>query len=202
MENRNFALKAEILDEKKIAGSPVTSDRLPEISESVKNLIHEGGENFFNYVDSLGLIGDPTMIVLSANHHYYFDNEDLKHTKTIINLKQLNQIKNLDLLFKSIFKIIPSGSNFIGCFLDNKTQYEFETKNKLKHYKTKNNIDPYENGIESRIPFLSTVYNILDFRTNRYLTRSNVSSLLMKQGFKVLDMTKLNGLTYFQASKI
>jgi hypothetical protein len=41
----------------------------------------------------------------------------------------------------------------------------------------------------------------MDSKTDRYLTRRNVLILLEKQGFIVLDMTELNGLTYFHAQK-
>jgi hypothetical protein len=125
----------------------------------------------------------------------------MKDINTIINLKQLNRVKNIDLFFHSIFKIIPSKSNFIGCFLDNKTKYGFAINNMLSQYKAKNKIDPFENGITSRIPFLNTVYNLMDSKTNRYLTGSNVSLILKKHGFQVLDMTELNGLSYFHAKK-
>ncbi len=170
-------------------------------NKAINNLITEGGDSFYNYVDWLGLINDPDLIVLSSVHHYYFDNNDLKNINTIINLKQLNLIKNIDVFFHSIFKIIPPKSNLIGCFLDNKTQYHFAINNILSQYHTKNNIDPFENGITSRIPFLNMVYNLMDSKTNRYLTRRNVTLLLKEQNFKVLDMTELNGLTYFHSQK-
>jgi len=169
--------------------------------EAIKNLIDEGGESFYNYVDWIGFIQDPNLIVLSSVHHYYFDNNDMKDINTVIILKQLNRIKNIDVFFHSIFKIIPSKSNFIGCFLDNKTQYGFSINNISSQYKAKNKIDPLKNGITSRIPFLNTVYNLMDSKTNRYLTGSNVSLNLKKHGFQVLDMTELNGLSYFHAQK-
>jgi hypothetical protein len=170
-------------------------------TEAVDKLIEEGGNSFYYYVDLIGLIEDPDLVVLSSFHHYYFDNDDLKKTKTIINLKQLNLIRDIDLFFHSIFKIAPPKSNFVGCFLDNETQYEFAANNILSQYQVQNNIDPFENGIKSRSPFLNSVYNLLDSKTDRYLTKSNVSSLLKKKGFILMDMTKLNGLTYFHSQK-
>jgi hypothetical protein len=169
--------------------------------KAIDNLISEGGDSFYNYVNWIGLIKDPDLIVLSSVHHYYFDNNDMKNINTIVNLKQLNRIKNIDLFFHSIYKIIPSKSNFIGCFLDNKTQDGFTIKNILSQYQTKNKVDPFENGITSRIPFLNSVYNLLDSKTDKYLTSTNVSLLLEKEGFNVMDMTELNGLTYFHAQK-
>jgi len=195
---------AEIIANKRIKrnlsilGSTV---EISDSSEAITNLIVEGGDSFYNYVEWIGLLKDPDLVVLSSFHHYFFENEDLKNTRTIINLKQLNLIKEIDLFFHSIFKIAPNKSNFIGCFLDSKIQYEFAINNMLSQYQATNNIDPFENGIRSRNGFLNTVYNLLDSKTDRYLTESNVSSLLRRQGFKVMDMTKLNGLTYFHSQK-
>lgn len=192
MANRRIKRNLSILD------SPV---EMSDSNEALNNLIAEGGESFYNYVEWIGLIKDPDLVVLSSYHHYFFENADLKNTKTIINLKQLNLIKEIEPFFHTIFKIAPPKSNFISCFLDSKIQYDYAVHNMLSQYHATNNIDPFENGIKSRNGFLNTVYNLLDSKTDRYLTESNVSSLLRRQGFKVMDMTKLNGLTYFHSQK-
>jgi hypothetical protein len=43
---------------------------------------------------------------------------------------------------------------------------------------------------------------MIDSRTDKYLSGKNVTSSLEDLGFKVLDMTELNGLTYFCAQKV
>lgn len=174
---------------------------LSRTEQAIENLIAEGGESFLNYIAWIGLIKDPDLIVLSSVHHYYFDKDDLKNINTVINLKQLNLIKYIDVFFHSIFKILPPQSNFIGCFLDNKTQYEYTVNNTSPQYHTKNKVDPFENGITSRIPFLNSVYKLMDSKTDKHLTHRDVSFHLEKQGFKVKDMTDLNGLTYFHSQK-
>ena len=58
-----------------------------------------------------------------------------------------------------------------------------------------------ENGIVSNIPFINMMYNIMGSRTNRNMTKKTVTLLLREAGFKVLDMTELNGLTYFCTQK-
>lgn len=203
--NDNFLIRdAETIAGKRIKrnlslfGSRVETSNT---SEAISDIIAEGGDSFYNYVEWIGLLRDPDLVVLSSYHHYFFENEDLKNTKTIINLKQLNLIKEIDLFFHSIFKIAPPKSNFVGCFLDSEIQYEYAINNMLSQYHTTNNIDPFENGIKSRNGFLNSVYNLLDSKTDRYLTESNVASLLKRQGFKIMDMTKLNGLTYFHSQK-
>jgi len=205
MSYNSITREAETIANRRIKRNQSILSNPAEISsnrvEAINNLIVEGGDSFYNYVDWIGLLKDPDLVVLSSVHHYFFENEDLKNTKTIINLKQLNLIKEIDLFFHSIFNIASPKSNFIGCFHDNETQYEDSINNILSQYNAINNIDPFENGIKSKNGFLNMVYNFLDSKTDRYLTKSKVSSLLNRQGFQVIDMTKLNGLTYFHSQK-
>ncbi len=41
----------------------------------------------------------------------------------------------------------------------------------------------------------------MDSRTNTFMSKSSISFLLEDYGFKVLDMTEQDELTYFQAQK-
>jgi hypothetical protein len=118
-----------------------------------------------------------------------------------VNLKLLNHITQLNEFLNSIFCILPSGSYLIGCFSDNKNQYRLLSDS----YKSQNNIagqfDLVENGISSRIPFLNMIYSIMDIRTYRYMTKRTVTLHLEEAEMRVLDMTEINGLTFFCAQK-
>jgi hypothetical protein len=125
----------------------------------------------------------------------------MKNVETIINLKEFNQIKQIKSFLNSIFYILPEKSNFIGCFVDNEKNSVFSSRDNLSKNNTKNSKNAIENGIVSRIPFLNMVYNIMDSKTNRYLSKISVSLLLEDHGFKIMNMTDINGLTYFLAQK-
>ena len=58
-----------------------------------ETLSAEKCEMFFHYIDWSGLAKDPNLMVLSLLHHYYYDYEDLKGLKAIINPKLLNNIR-------------------------------------------------------------------------------------------------------------
>ena len=165
-------------------------------------LAAEGCENFISYIEWLGLAKDPSLVVLSSIYHYYYDAEEMKNVKTIINLKELNQIKQINSFLHSIFRILPQKSDFIGCFVDNKKINGFALKNNSSSYHNTKSFDDIENGIVSRIPFLNMLYSLMDSKTNRYMSGRTVTLLLEDHGFKVLDMTELNGLTYFCAQKV
>jgi len=164
-------------------------------------LTAENCENFTNYVELLGLTSDPNLVVLSSLHHYYYDAEEMTNVKTVINLKELNQIKQIKDFLHSIFHILPPDCNFVGCFVDNKKQNGFVLSNGPSDFHYKRNSDAIENGIASSSPFLNMIYSMIDSKTNKYMSERSVSLLLEDNGFKVLNMTELNGLTYFLAQK-
>jgi len=159
------------------------------------NLVEEGCEHFFPYLDCVGLAKASDIVFLSSSHHFFYEEDELKDVKTVVNLKPLNNIKNIKNLLHSIFCLLPQKSNFVGCFVNNKKQ------NLFSENRSQINFDSYENTIESRIPILNKMLNFIDQKTNRYLSPRMVSIIFEESGFKVLDMTEINGLTYFYASK-
>jgi hypothetical protein len=167
----------------------------------IETLTSEGGENFVSYIRSIGLDRDPNPVVLSSLHHYFYDADEMKHVKTVINLKELNQMKEIKSFLHSIFHILPQKSNFIGCFIDNDKINGYVLRKKLTSSSEKKSFDDIENGIVSRIPFLNMLYSIMDSKTNRYMSQRSVSLLLNDHGFKVLDMKEQNGITFFHAQK-
>jgi hypothetical protein len=198
MRNRIDITEPDIINNQKIS----TYNNQNAISLADKNinleiLAAEGCENFVNYIEWLGLARDPNLLVLSSMHHYYYDAADLKDIKTVVNILPLNQIKQIKSFFHSIYHLIPQKCNFIGCFMDNKKHNRFVFKKTL----TDKQSEAFENDILSRIPFLNMIYSIIDSRSNKYFSRRNVVLLLEDYGFKVKDITELNGLTYFCAQK-
>ena len=181
---------------------PVSSTELVVASEAVDKLISEGGEGFYNYVNRIGLANDSNLIVLSSQHKYYYDSEEIDKARTVINLKELNLIKQISSLLHSHLRFLPLRCNFVGCFVNNeKTDRYALRKSSCYNEKIKNN-DKVELGIISRFPFINMLYSIMDSRTNKYMSEGLVTSMLSVHGFKVIDMTELNGLTYFHSQKV
>jgi hypothetical protein len=150
------------------------------LSSTIVSLIAEGGENLFHYLKSFNLLRDSDLIVLPSNQHYYYDENDLQGVRTIVNLKRLNLIKDLDAFLSTLRRILPSNVNFIGCFSDCKSLTGFEFFFRLS------------------VRFNS----LLDPRADRDIKKKNVTALLEKHGFKVIDMTETGGLTYFYSQNI
>ena len=153
-------------------------------SPAIINKIAEAGENFFRYLKSLGLSKEPDLMILSSKHHYNYDENDLKSVRTIISFKKLNLIKYLDAFLYALVRILPQNVNFIGCFSDSNT---------LKG-----------NGFLFCQPsrLFNRFINFLDSSTNHSMDKNIVSEVLERNGFKVVDMTEMHGLTYFYSQKI
>lgn len=176
--------------------------KINENTTVYEKLAAEGAENLYNYVEWLGLASDPDLIILPSTHHYFYDTEDLKEVRTIINLRNLNNIKQIKDFFHTIYRLVPYKSYFIGSFIDRNYQNGFLSLSSATSENGTEYYEQIENGITSRIPFVNMMYNLMDSRTNRYMTKRTVSLMLGDAGLKVLDMTELNGLTYFCTQKV
>ena len=114
----------------------VTSDRnnitgnINRINPAVENLINKVGADLYQYLKSNSFPEESGFLVISPNQHYYYDEEDLKNIRSLLNLNKLNNIKHLDRFMHNLFRVLPAGANFIGCFHDSKklngnTKYPF-----------------------------------------------------------------------------
>ena len=170
-------------------------------NKAIDILMEEGGESFYNYIVWLGLSQEPDLVVLSSKHHYYYDPEEMNNTKTVINVKELNQIKQIKPFLHSCLNFLPEKSNFIGCFIDNEKINGYELRNLSNSYSKNSNENDLENGIISKFPFINMLYSIIDSKTNRYMSKKSITLLLKEFDFKIMDMTECRGFTFFHAQK-
>ena len=165
-----------------------------ELNSAVRN-------DLISYLDGMGLAKEPPILVIPATRHYFYSAEDLVGVKTVVNLKQLNYVREIRDFLKKIAELIPGESSFVGCFVDNKSQNGFADKYSNLPRGMSEKAEAYENGIESRIPFINRMYSFIDLKTNRYLTRKTVTNLLEESSLQLLGMVEMNGLTYFHSRK-
>lgn len=170
-------------------------------SKLFSELSVESRGDLFSYLDQLGVSDVSALLVIPSAHHYFYNAEDLIGVKTILNLKQLNHVRDIKGFLQNIFFLLPESSRFVGSFVDNRVQNGFSDQfhNRVKSLSART--DAYENGIDSRIPFINRMYSLIDARTNSYLTRKSVTNLIQDSGLRLLSMTDLNGLTYFCSQK-
>jgi hypothetical protein len=172
----------------------------PAISTVFKELAEEGHEDFYNYLDWLGLAKSHNLLILTSSRHYYFEVEDLKNIKTVVNLNKLNNIKNVNEFLGAIYSVLPHKCYFVGSFIDNKNQNGFLS---VKKYADRNE----EPGSASKTEtgpwnsFLNILYGLIDSKTTKSLSKKTVQFILEDTGLKLVDITEFNGHTYFCTQK-
>jgi hypothetical protein len=184
MERKNVIYKDEIVNYQ-----PVKTDEVGKVvsmdenlnNPVFENLLAEGGENFYHYINWLGLGKDPNLMILSSIHHYYYDFNDLKGIKTLINLKKLNEINHIDTFLGNVFRVLPSKANFVGCFKDNKIRGGIGA--------------PFYQSFK----LLNGMINMINSKTDKFMTRKDVIRLLETHDFRIVDMTEISNITFFCA---
>ncbi len=149
-------------------------------NQTAGKMITEGDETFFNYISMLNLDKDPNLLVLPSTNHYYYNIEELKGITTLINLKKLNLIRHLSSFLHDLCNILSPETRFVGCFADRKTMRS--------------------NGILSRA--YKKLIDFLDDKTDKEIDKRDVSRLFESLGFKIIDVTEIDGLTYFTSRKL
>jgi len=86
-------------------------------------------QGLIDYLDRMGLVKESGMLVIPSSRHYFYDAEDMKGIRTVINLRQLNYIREIRDFLKQITGLLPAKSNFIGCFIDNRAHSAGSDKN-------------------------------------------------------------------------
>ena len=142
----------------------------------VDHHIPEVDENFQTYLNYHGLANEDKLLVLSSTSHYYYDYDELKEITTLINLKKLNLVKHLDDFLNTLRDGLSPKTNFIGCFTDRKAQ----------------------KGVSMTSRYYKRFLNFIDSRIDVEIDRKAFSRQLESHGFKIIDMTEINGLTYFR----
>jgi hypothetical protein len=150
---------------------------------AIVNMIAEDGGSFFTYLKDLGLSRENNLVVLSSRHHYFYDENEMKNVRTLINLRKLNLIKYLDEFLFTLVQVLPPDTKFLGCFSDSKTSGN-------------------DASLLHPIKLLKQKVNRLEFPGEKTMNKNKVSEILESYGFKITNMTEINGLTYFCSQNV
>ncbi len=135
---------------------------------------------FYYYLKMLDLLNESNLLVLSPVHHYYYDINELKTVRTLVHTKELNNIGNLKRFINNTVHVLSSNSKFIGCFIDNHVHKRFIYRNKILYW----------------------VNNCLSTQVHRYLSRKQIVKMFKSYGFDIVDISEINGISYFCVKKI
>lgn len=159
-------------------------------------------EEFLTFLVSLGISVESGLLVIPHKNHYFYDSDELRRVRTVVNLMKLNNVRDLKGFIRKLAELLSRQTNFVGCFVDDTARNRFSLKNQDTSGMSSEIPESFEVGIESRIPFVNRIYGFIDARTDRHLTRRSVANLLYEFGFQALVMKELNGVTYFHSRKV
>jgi hypothetical protein len=168
----------------KYADREKTTHGITGFFPAIVTMIAEDGGNFFRYLKVLGLSRENDLVVLSSRHHYFYDENELRNVRTLVNLRKLNLIKYLDEFLYTLVQVLPPDTKFLGCFSDSSV--------------------PGKNGesIFHPVKLLRRTINNLNPAGERPLDKNKVAEILESYGFRIIDMTEIDGLTYFYSRNI
>lgn len=167
------------------------------------DLMNEAGEDFVRYLESFNLLESRNFILLSSKRHYLYGPEELRLVKTVINLKPINQIEQINYTLRTMNRVLPMKGSFVGCFVDYKT-----IKNSVLQINSSKiaylllMMHWIDNRFISQIPLINKVQYIMNPKKMKSLTSLETQRLLVNNGFSVKDITEISGITYFISQKI
>ncbi len=152
------------------------------INPALKNLYSEGGKDYFHYLHYLNFTEELNLLVLSSIRHYCYTLNDLKGIKILIILEKLNLLQHPDSFLHSISQILPSKAFLVGVF--------------------KNNQNGSNAFIYQFAKIYTSVMNSMDNNPLRCISKKSFLKLMDGHGFRIVDTTVINGMTYFCSQNI
>jgi hypothetical protein len=136
--------------------------------------------NFSYYIRTLNLEDDSNVLVLSPVHHYYYNFDEIKDVRTLVHMKELNKVTDLKGFIVNTTHVLSNDSKFIGCFKDNLIHKNILYRSRIIHWLS---------------------HCLEDGNIYRSLSRKRMIKMFSKHRFEVLDMSEIDGLTYFCVKK-
>ena len=126
-----------------------------------------------------------------------------KTVRSIVNLKQMNDIRNINELLAAVNRRLPQDGLYIGCVetLEERKERIFDKFSKVISY-------PYYffdfmlRRVFPKLWVTRGIYNVLTRSQDRPISITEILGRLRVCGFKIEDYGKAEGLTYFVVRKI
>jgi hypothetical protein len=168
----------------------------------LNDLNEEGGTEVVKYLEKYSLLQASNFILLSSKRHYFYDTEELKKIKTVINLNLLNRTDQVKYCLQTLNYVLPQNGILAGCFINYRSQENMKLKKNMITFQHINKfLIIYNKLIINLISAYKWAKYILNQGKVKYLTTNEACKILKKNGFRIIDVTEINGLSYFISSK-
>jgi hypothetical protein len=176
---------------------------LDNLNNLERNIVSESNEAVFEYIAKhIDLKYFYRNIILTTGESSYVDEVDFNDVKAIINLRQVNNIQHPNKMFRAVNTMLPEKGIYAGR-LETYSQRKELIYRQAGPYlgKVLWLVDFLLHRVIPRIPYLDNLYfNITNGRF-RAISQAEILGRLVYCGFDIVNITSIQGLTYFIAEK-
>ena len=198
----NFEYKNLLNQEVDIQVKKEISKRLRS-NPIIDAITEEAGAEVCSYINEHYDLSNTSSVLFASSKQYSYELLDFDNLRVIINLKKINQTKNINEFLRSINKLLPDSGLYIGCvesYADRKTRIsqnsKFKTTAKIKIF-----VDSILNHFIPRVPFIKNIYKFIT--KGKFFTISLAETLgrSVYCGFNIIEYKRINNLSYFVVMK-
>lgn len=164
--------------------------KLPQLLEFINRHIQT---RYINTDDSL---------VLHTRTIFNIEHNPTGKYKVFLNLRQMNDFRNIDTFLKEINSILKPGGYYIGCAqtIEQRCQ-SIEQRHACLFPNLCCFLDRTINTVFPKIPYLKDIYYYLTDGNNRLISQSEITNNLITNGFQISAIQSFDNKTYFIARK-
>jgi len=97
----------EFSDRQAGLNSRMNSSRMMKLDHLFAELNADVRHDLMKYLEGLGPVNETSMLVIPSSQHFFYDTEDMKGVKTVVNLKQLNYVREIRDFLHNVSKMLP-----------------------------------------------------------------------------------------------
>ncbi len=174
------------------------------LSENLKNIITEAAsENAFHFIQKSNIHHSEKVMVLATSNPLNIRTQSVEDLRSIINLKRINDIPNLNTFFETVNETLPE-SGYFTCCVETK---DLRKKRIFRKFPFPVNFFFYyflDFPIKRVLPkFGATkrLYFLITRGENFVLTRAETLGRLISSGFKIIHEDYVDNLCYISCRK-
>lgn len=170
---------------------------MPNQAQLILNTV---GQTAFDFITKHVHL-NPRTAVLATNT--MFNVESLSPADELINLKRINDFKDINAYFREVNKKLPHG----GLFVNYVETYSVRKHRILKKYPKPFNwiyycLDVFLTRITPKLKMTSKLYYYLSGGKRQVLSRTEILGRLVYCGFQIIEEAEINNQMYFVAKKV
>ena len=190
-------------DLRKLNGAVTHSDIHQDAETLRQDIIEECGEKSQQYIEQHADLGDVRTLVTSTQTRFNILRQPDNYYKTIINLKRINDIREVNMFFESVNMKLPTGGTFICCA---ETAGMRRTRIMRKYPPPVNwfvyTLDYILKRLFPKFKITSRIYFFLTRGENRVFTHPELLGRLYACGFEVIEENQVNGMYFFICKRV